>query len=107
VQVREYLQIALGEDRLSKILASMSSPPAETCIRVNSQRCSTSEALDLLKAHLADRHERDASLQPHVHPVLKNVLCIPGARGNTPNYSVEGTYLNLGLQVRLLLTHLE
>lgn len=104
-QVREYLTIALGQERLSKILVSMCCPPLETCVRINTQRCSTDEALHLLQAHLEDRHDRDASLQPHVHPVLKNVLCIPGTGGHIPNYSAEGVSASTVLNTSTCSTH--
>jgi hypothetical protein len=88
--VSEYLEIALGKERLRVLLRDMCCPPLSTCVRVNTQRCTVEEALGLLTSSLDHKQDRSKSEQPHVHPDLKNVLCIPGARRAMPEFNAAG-----------------
>eukprot|EP00892_Ulva_mutabilis_P010498 jgi/Ulvmu1/7820/UM004_0049.1 len=75
-QVHKYLQIALGESRLQRILRDMCTPPVLCTIRVNRQNCTPNQVLEELRV---DSDVKQHALgAPYAHAVLSNVVCILG-----------------------------
>lgn len=89
MQVHKYLQIALGETRLQRILTDMCIPPLLCSIRVNRQKCSTSQVLEALCAH--PDITQHATGSPHVHSALGNVVCVPGQSRKLLDFDRPGT----------------
>jgi len=89
MQVQEYLQVALGESRLQRILKDMCTPPLLCTIRVSLQRCSAAAVLDRLMAH-PDVAQHTAGV-PYTHSMLSNVVCVPGQGQVNLDFHAPGT----------------
>jgi hypothetical protein len=88
MQVHKYLESSLGAQRLQVVLETMCSPPQHLCMRVNTLRCSRSQAM----AQIAQAVEKSKLSPPQPHMQLDTVVYLPGSGPNTIDFDAEGRF---------------
>lgn len=74
MKVEAYLQDAFGPERFKSIAAALCTPPAATCLRVNTGRATPQEVIQQL---LQTPALAAAGVTPHVHPAVPMAVILP------------------------------
>ncbi|EFN59890.1 hypothetical protein CHLNCDRAFT_132901 [Chlorella variabilis] len=87
-EVRQYLEAALGPQKLAEISAALARPPLATCLRVNTLRTSPQDLLRRLPEALAPEDRALLETNPaYVHPLLPDAVILPGTGPHAVDYS--------------------
>ena len=92
LQVHAYLEASLGPQRLRHVQASLCSPPLETCMRINTIRCSREDAMAELRDSVRDGGFAGVSAI-EAHPSLDAVVRFRGSGPNAIDFDAAGAPL--------------
>lgn len=88
-QVHEYLEASLGSQRLRAVQAGMCTPPLETCMRINTMRCSRDDAIAELREMVRDGRVAHVGAF-EAHPSLDAVVRFQGSGPHDIDFDAAG-----------------